>query len=208
MARSVDNPLALALMGLLMERPMHPYEMAAVLRERGKDASVRINRGSLYDVVAALEGQGWITPAARVREGNRPARTVYELTGEGRAAFAARVEEQIRTPRREFPLFLTAVAYLGALGPAGAAVALRERADRLRAALSDDERALREALASGGVPRLYVIEAEYAAHMARAELDWVTAVAEEIDGGTLAWPGEPAASTPEKMKGTDHDLSQ
>ncbi|MCC5577437.1 PadR family transcriptional regulator [Microtetraspora sp. AC03309] len=193
MARSADNPLAVALMGLLMERPMHPYEMAAVLRERGKDASVRINRGSLYDVVAALEGQGWITPSARVREGNRPARTVYALTGEGRAAFVARLDEQIRNPRREYPVFLTAVAYLGALGQEGAAEALRERAGRLRAAIADDERTLREVLASGGVPRLHVIEAEYALHMARAELGWVNAIADEVSSGTLPWPagGEP-----------------
>src|SRR5947208_7938702 len=112
MPRSADNPLGLAVMGLLMERPMHPYEMASVLRERGKDASVRINRGSLYDVVAALEREGWITPRERVQEGNRPARTVYALTETGRAVFVERLDEQIRNPRREFPVFLTAVAYL------------------------------------------------------------------------------------------------
>ncbi|GAA4605665.1 PadR family transcriptional regulator [Actinoallomurus liliacearum] len=189
MARSVDNPLGLAVMGLLMERPMHPYEMASVLRDRGKDASVRINRGSLYDVVAAMERESWITPRERVQEGNRPARTVYELTETGRAVFVERVDEQIRNPRREFPVFLTAVAYLGALGPDGARAALRERADRLRTTIADDERALADALRSEQVPRLYVIEVEYALHMARSELAWVEATAEEIADGALPWPG-------------------
>ncbi|MEV5709270.1 PadR family transcriptional regulator [Actinoallomurus sp. NPDC052274] len=189
MARSVDNPLGLAVMGLLMERPMHPYEMASVLRDRGKDASVRINRGSLYDVVAAMEREGWITPRERVQEGNRPARTVYELTERGRAVFVERVDEQIRNPRREFPVFLTAVAYLGALGPDGARAALRERADRLRTTIADDEQALTDALRSAQVPRLYVIEVEYALHMARSELAWVEATAEEIADGALLWPG-------------------
>ncbi|MEV0401739.1 PadR family transcriptional regulator [Actinoallomurus sp. NPDC050550] len=188
MPRSADNPLGLAVMGLLMERPMHPYEMASVLRERGKDASVRINRGSLYDVVAALEREGWITPRERFQEGNRPARTVYALTETGRAVFVERLDEQIRNPRREFPVFLTAVAYLGALGPDGARAALRERADRLRAAIADDERALNDALRSGEVPRLFVIEADYALHMARSELAWVEATAEQIVTGALPWP--------------------
>ncbi|WP_433177039.1 helix-turn-helix transcriptional regulator [Actinoallomurus sp. CA-150999] len=188
MPRSADNPLGLAVMGLLMERPMHPYEMASVLRERGKDASVRINRGSLYDVVAALEREGWITPRERVQEGNRPARTVYALTETGRAVFVERLDEQIRNPRREFPVFLTAVAYLGALGPDGARAALRERADRLRAAIADDERALDDALRSGEVPRLFVIEADYALHMARSELTWVEATAEQIATEALPWP--------------------
>ncbi|MFF5212851.1 helix-turn-helix transcriptional regulator [Streptosporangium sp. NPDC000396] len=188
MARSVDNPLALAVMGLLMERPMHPYEMSAVLRERGKDNSVRINRGSLYDVVTALDGEGWIMAQTPVREGNRPARTVYVLTETGRDAFIRRLDEQIRNPRREYPIFLTAVAYLGALGPDGAQAALRERADRLRATIADDQRALKEALASGQVPRLFVIEAEYALHMAHSELAWVNTTIEQITTGALTWP--------------------
>ncbi|MEU1732726.1 helix-turn-helix transcriptional regulator [Streptosporangium sp. NPDC020145] len=190
MARSVDNPLALGVLGLLLERPMHPYEMAVVLRERGKDASVRINRGSLYDVVTALEGEGWIVEKARVQEGNRPARTVYAITEAGRDAFVRRLDEQIRVPRREYPLFLTAVAYLGALGPERARAALLERAERLRAAMAEDRRALDDALASGQVPRLFVIEAEYALHMTRGELDWVTGAAEEIRTGSLTWPDD------------------
>lgn len=54
---------------------------------------------------------------------------------------------------------------------------------------AEDERALEEALRSGGAPRLFVIEAEYALHMTRAELAWVETTAEEITAGTLAWPG-------------------
>ena len=37
---AITNPLALAVLALLFERPMHPYEMAATLRERQKDASI------------------------------------------------------------------------------------------------------------------------------------------------------------------------
>ena len=40
--RKLGNPLALAVMALLMERPMHPYEIAQTLRRRGKDATSKI----------------------------------------------------------------------------------------------------------------------------------------------------------------------
>ncbi|QFG23590.1 helix-turn-helix transcriptional regulator [Actinomadura sp. WMMB 499] len=183
MARSVDNPLALAVLGLLLERPMHPYEMGVVLRERG--TNVRTNRGSLYDVVAALERQGWARARETVRDGTRPARTVYELTPGGRTAFTARLDELIRVPRQEYPVFLTAVAYLGALGPEGATAALTERAGRLR----DDLARLDTGLAEADVPRLYVIEAEYARALVQAELAWVEGVLTEIADGTLTWPG-------------------
>jgi hypothetical protein len=38
------------------------------------------------------------------------------------------------------------------------------------------------------VPRLFVIEAEYALAMLRAERDWVLALIEDIGSGSLAWP--------------------
>ncbi len=54
-ARGRSNPLALAVLACLFERPMHPYEVAQTLRHRAKHESVRLNYGSLYDVVDALE---------------------------------------------------------------------------------------------------------------------------------------------------------
>src|SRR5215216_669066 len=82
--RKVSNPLALAVMALLYERPMHPYEMVSLMRERGKHESVRLRYSSLYSVVGALEREGLIVPKETVREGRRPKRTVYEITGAGR----------------------------------------------------------------------------------------------------------------------------
>ena len=42
-----SNPLALAVMVLLFERPMHPYEMATTLKQRHKQDSIKIRFGSL-----------------------------------------------------------------------------------------------------------------------------------------------------------------
>ena len=49
--RRVSNPLALAVLGCLSERPMHPYEISTTLRTRGKEQSIKLNYGSLYSVV-------------------------------------------------------------------------------------------------------------------------------------------------------------
>lgn len=35
-SKKVSNPLALAVMALLFERPMHPYEMVSLMKERAK----------------------------------------------------------------------------------------------------------------------------------------------------------------------------
>ena len=53
--RRVSNPLALAVLSCLNEKPMHPYEISTTLRTRGKETSIKLNYGSLYSVVDSLE---------------------------------------------------------------------------------------------------------------------------------------------------------
>ena len=70
--RTVNNLLALALLALLAPgRPMHPYEMATMLRRTGKEQDMKIKWGSLYTVVANLEKHGLIE-AGRHRPGRSP----------------------------------------------------------------------------------------------------------------------------------------
>ena len=82
--RRVSNPLALAVLSALRERPMHPYEMAATMRSQGKERSIKLNYGSLYTVVDNLAKHGLIEAMEATREGRRPERTVYRLTEAGR----------------------------------------------------------------------------------------------------------------------------
>ncbi|MEU8381868.1 PadR family transcriptional regulator [Streptosporangium sp. NPDC048865] len=184
----MSNSLGLAVLGLLMEAPMHPHAMAAALRERGQDRVFKVTTGSLYDVVRALDRAGWIEPGETVRVGARPERTVYRHTELGRAEFVRWVDELIRVPAEEYPKFLSAVSYLGALGPEGAVAALRERAGRVRASLEEIRRGYREALEVDRVPRLFVVEAEYAVRMQEAELAWIEEIVGDVEAGRLAWP--------------------
>lgn len=186
-AKRPTNPLALALMGLLLEQPMHPHAMATALRERHLDQAFKVTTGSLYDTVRTLRRDGWIETAGTEQMGSRPARTVYRHTPEGRDNFTEWLDELIREPLQEYPRFLSAVSYLGALGRKRAAEALRKRATALEEGIAEGDRAYREAREKDA-PRLFVIEAEYAQVMARAELDWVRRTADEIERGTLEWP--------------------
>jgi DNA-binding PadR family transcriptional regulator len=183
---ALANPVALAALGALLERPMHPYHLAGVLAGRGVPA----NRGSLYDTLQAMTRAGWTEPQQPQRDGGRPQRTPYAITPAGRAELARRLDRQVREPRREFPEFLGAVSHIGVLGPERAAAALTERAGRLAAIIADDQQRLDEALA-GNAPRLFVIEAEYALALLKSERDWVLALADDVTSGRLAWPRPP-----------------
>src|ERR671935_409945 len=74
------TPLALAVLNLLNERPMHPYEMRSLMRERGHERAFRLKEASLYDTVERLAGRGFIEPVEVNREGRRPERTIYAIT--------------------------------------------------------------------------------------------------------------------------------
>lgn len=184
MARRSRNTLALAVLGLLMERPSHPYEMAQTLRERNKETSFKVTTGSLYDVVEGLERDGWIRAVETVREGNRPERTVYEHTELGLGEFQKWIDELIRAPVNEFPKFVAAVSYVGVLGVEGAVGALTERAERLAKSIDETD----DYVATVRVPRLFMIEVEYAQAMRRAEVEWLRRTAEEMRAGEITWP--------------------
>ncbi|MPY30037.1 PadR family transcriptional regulator [Streptomyces adustus] len=185
--RALDNPIVVAVLGLLLEQPSHPHQMLAELRRRSDNHAAAITRGTLYNTVAALTEAGWLASQGRQRSGNRPERTVYALTEEGRHELVRRLDFQIRNPEREFTQFLGAVTYLGALGVSGAEKALAERARRLRQRTAADEERLAEALATG-VPRLHVIETEYALCLARAEETWIGSVIDDLRTGALTSP--------------------
>jgi DNA-binding PadR family transcriptional regulator len=190
--RKVSNPLALAVMALLYERPMHPYEMVSVMRERGKHESVRLRYSSLYSVVEALEREDLISPRETVREGRRPERTVYELTEAGRVEFLSWLRELLREPVKEYTQFAAGLTFLPALPPEEAAALLEERVRRLEEEV-EGMRSLLDGVMEQGLPRLFLIESEHELILREAELRWVRELAREISDGTLGgmvqWEG-------------------
>lgn len=183
-SRNRSNPLALAVLICLAERPMHPYEAAATLRQRAKHESVRLNYGSLYAVVAALEKRGLIDPVETERAGRLPERTVYRLTDSGRIELQDWLTDLISTPVKDYTSFEAALSFLPALPPGDVCELLRERAVRLELDLAQahGSRALIE---KQGLPRLFWVEEEFRCVLRQAELEYVQRLIREIDGGTL-----------------------
>jgi len=181
---------------------MHPYEMASTLRERHKDSAFKVNSGSLYDTVEALARENWIEPVETQRDGRRPERTVYAFTSLGQDEFLGWIDELIRTPVPEYPKFIAAVSYLGALGPDRAADALAQRAGRLERRIEEKTAALAATVGAGRVPRLFMIEVECALHAWEAELAWTRRTVAEIRDGTLTWPA------PDRDQDHDRDHGQ
>jgi DNA-binding PadR family transcriptional regulator len=181
---SRSNPLALAVLVCLYEKPMHPYEVAQTLRTRAKEQSVRLNYGSLYAVVESLEKKGFIKATGTLREGKRPQRTVYEITDEGSLEMTDWLTELIGTPNKEYPAFQAGLSFLPALDPDDALAALRRRAEALTMKLVAMRGAM-HAATDAGLPRIFELESEYEERTLSAEFAFVRALVEEMENGTL-----------------------
>jgi DNA-binding PadR family transcriptional regulator len=186
--RTPSNLLALAVLALLDESPMHPYEMDLVMRSRGLTEGIKLRRSSLYTVIASLQRSGLIEPVETQREGRRPERTVYAITAAGRAKFAGWHRELLRTPAKEYPQFMAGLTFLAHLRPDETVALLEERARALATMVDDWRERLKVARERMGVPRLFLIEAEYAIAMGDAELAWIRTTIRDIQDGTLTWP--------------------
>lgn len=182
--RKVGNPLALAVLGCLAERPMHPYEMGSTMRQRGKHESVKLNYGSLYSVVESLQKHGLIAPRETVKDGRRPERTVYEITATGRLEFVDWLAELIGTPAKEYLAFEAGLSMIAGLPPDEAVQLLEGRGARLRSILQGALEMLRYA-EDLGVPRLFLIEGDYRRGQIQAEIEFVEKLAASIRDGSL-----------------------
>jgi len=188
--RRVPNPLALAVLGCLLERPMHPYEISTTLRTRGKEQSIKLNYGTLYSVVESLQKHGLIAPQATTRQGRRPERTVYEITDAGAAEFEEWLAELLSVPVRDFTSLEAGLSLMTGLPPEEVARLLEDRVVKLRFELGALD-AAEQVSADMGLPELFTIETRYRHAILTAELAFVTDLAKRIRTakleGTRVW---------------------
>ena len=191
------RPLGVVALAMLIERPMHPYEMYQLLIARNQDKTVKLRPGTLYHAINWLEGAGFIVATGTEREGNRPERTTYAATDAGRAALRHTVMAMLTEPAEEFPEFTVAMGEAHNLPKDKVLAALRERL-----AVIDSDRARGEQLmarvAERELPRRFILGGEFALNRARADIAWLNAVIEDIESGSLSWD----APDPDKYKET------
>jgi DNA-binding PadR family transcriptional regulator len=169
--RPFSNPLALAILVLLYERPMHPYEMATTLRKRRKESSIRLNYGALYALIEQLKREGFIAVREVLKEGKHPAKTVYELRAAGEAELIDWMRELVSSPAKEYPRFEAALSLLPVLPPEEVMSLLEIRIGLLEKTIEkvdEEDRVCREMK----LPRLFSLESEYYKAITLAEYEF------------------------------------
>jgi DNA-binding PadR family transcriptional regulator len=193
-----SNPLALAVLALVFERPMHPYEMAATLKHRHKHESIKLRYGSLYTVIDDLVKRGLITTKETSRGGKRPERTVYLLTAAGHDVLHDWMRELVGQPVKEFPQFEAALSLLPVLGPSEAVQLLCNRATEIASSvaaleghladmksktlgeLAEPNQDIPQHMLRQKFPELFLVENEYRLALLNAELKFVNDLVRRI----------------------------
>ncbi|MFL6123035.1 PadR family transcriptional regulator [Actinophytocola sp.] len=200
MARSTfrRSVLALVLLSLLEEEPMHPYRMHEMIKERGKDKIANVAaRNSVYQTIDRLARAELIAVLETARDERRPERTVYEITEAGSAALREWTADMLSSPAPEYPEFPAALASLMVLDPEEVTARLEVRLADLRTSLAADRLAV---AAVPDLPRLFVLDDEYSIAVRSAELTWLEGVLAALHTGELTWSEEWVRAVAEKFK--------
>jgi DNA-binding PadR family transcriptional regulator len=175
----------IAVLALLREAPMHPYQMQRLLHLRHKDEILALKRGSLYHAIRRLAENGLIHAEKTGREGRWPERTTYRITPAGARAFIEALRQIVATPKREPSECMAAMSFLVHLEPGVASALLADRARNLDNEI--DRIASGLVGAKAHVERINLIESEYLLAMMKAERAWVRTLESDIREGNLVW---------------------
>ncbi|MDQ6657585.1 MAG: PadR family transcriptional regulator [Actinomycetota bacterium] len=180
------NALGMVALGLLTEGPRHPYEMYQVLVRRREDVIVKLSPGSLYHAIAKLAESGLVRATGTERDGNRPERTTYEVTRDGRQVLESIVVNHLAHPVNEFPIFPVAVAQAQRLPKADVLQHFKYRLSVLERELSVMKAGYQE-LIDGGKARHVILDLDYLIVMRASEIAWLTTTLTALESGELEW---------------------
>lgn len=103
--------MKLVILGLLLEGDKHPYEVQHIMKERHMDCYIKYAKGSLYYAFEQLEKQGAIRITTIVRDTNRPDKTIFHITEEGKRLFHTLLLKQFEAKNQIYKPIYSALSF-------------------------------------------------------------------------------------------------
>ena len=177
--KSLLSGTDVALLGLLTEAPMHPWEIRKQVEYRDMGTWAGLARPTVYKVLESLEDRGYVTSAESIVQGR--VRRTYSVTETGRKAMSEAVCQFMATP--EYPRWSIDIAIYNAnaVDSKEAVAAL----DQYSETLVDRARgwaALEDFLRAEGCSSHRWALARRARAMIAGELEWVQEFRTELAG--------------------------
>ncbi|MCA0753577.1 PadR family transcriptional regulator [Paenibacillus sp. N4] len=181
--------IKLLILGLLMERDRHPYEIRQTMKERNWHVAFKVRDGSLYYAVDQLRQDGLIEAAEIIpsQGDNRPDKRIYRITEKGNEAFLDLLYAQFGQTAVPFhPLFPGL--------PFVRRGEMEKVAELMEKQLADCEARIAKLSAVLEMKHAYLPRG--AIHMiqgiirfSETELDWLNDMLDDVRSGKMAEPG-------------------
>jgi DNA-binding PadR family transcriptional regulator len=174
----------LVILGLLRDQPLHGYEIKQIIEEHMGDWT-SIAFGSIYFALGKLSEEGLIEMAVTEKKGNRPSRSVYQITESGRSEFLRLLKEVWSEPERQYFAIDVGLAFLNALPTEEIKGYLHKQVSQLEANLQYLDSHQQEEMSQTNIPKSAVLIFEHSRAHLTAELSWTKEVLKKIEQGKL-----------------------
>jgi len=176
-------------------QPVHGYDVRRELLSWQLEDVSNVKPGSIYSALKTLERDGLITVVGRDQEGNRPERTVYELTGEGEKEFQLLLRKAWWNVEPAVQPLVPALTMVPSLPREELIAILDSRIDQLRNYDRQSEFLLGQIKDGargdeGDIPEHVRELVFFLRGQARAEIEWSTAFRQRVKGGAYMFAGE------------------
>lgn len=160
----------LAILGLLMEQPLHGYGIDRLVEQRGMRKWTAIGFSSIYALLDQLVADGLASVSVEPAPARGKERRVHSITDQGRELWQTESLAALADPGRPAGDFLLAFSGVALHPQARVIGALRQRRDDLNDRIADLERDRRAAM-----PYPDHVEAmfDYTQVLLTAEHDWL-----------------------------------
>ena len=172
----------LVILGLLRERPLYGYEIKQVIEEHMSDWT-SIAFGSIYFALDKLAEENFVEKVEVEQQGKRPSRSVYQITQAGRDEFLRLLRENWQQFERQYFSLDICLFFLDSLPIGEVRKYLQIRQSTLQTALEQIQNHRAEQLALPEIPSLAAAIFDHTLVHTKAELDWVTALLQNLEGG-------------------------
>lgn len=174
----------LVILGLLQEKELYGYEIKKIITDHMDDWT-SIAFGSIYFALKKLSEEGLITKVIEEREGNRPSRSIYRISGEGKKEFTRLLRRLWTETERTYFSFDLALFFISALPTEEINQYLIKKINGIEKSYEYLKVHKEEHRGNRYIPTIAFSIMDHSLAHLEAELDWLKTLQRKIEDGEI-----------------------
>jgi len=168
----------LLVLGLLLDRPMHGYELSQHVKAEGIPVWFDISTAAIYYSLNKLRREGLVS---ETHSGTRGEKSIYRVTEHGRERFFAKMEDVLASEEPVRFQYDLGILLLNRLPHERASALLEERMAFLQQRQATLDRLIERESSSGEALKVAILE--HAASCTRVESQWLGSIVKHLRSG-------------------------